>query len=214
MRAQTRVPHQKRREHAINTPNRPADTRSRCHRASCIQRSTCQLRSQPYASTCPRATRPCGHRCRWCRDRRRRRPGPIRSCTGSASCSPSAPSNRPGLVGAHLDIYRASFDGIGVSDVTLASELASGANEFSPVVSADGLTIFFSSDRTDGGAKGGTDIWTARRPSLTAPFSDVKTVPELNTTADEEAGWLSPDGCRLYSFSSIAGSHLYVASRP
>jgi hypothetical protein len=57
----------------------------------------------------------------------------------------------------------------------MVTELATAADEGWPALTADGLTVFWSSTRTDGGAKGGWDIWTARRTSLTAPFSSPRT---------------------------------------
>jgi hypothetical protein len=65
-------------------------------------------------------------------------------------------------------------------------------------VSPDQLTIYWASDRTDGGAKGDFDIWMATRPNSTASFGGAKNVSELNTDGAELPNWVSPDGCRLY----------------
>jgi hypothetical protein len=75
--------------------------------------------------------------------------------------------------------------------------------------------IFFQSDRTDSPAKGGRDIWMARRSSTTASYDPPVNVQELNTAADEYPSWLSPDNCRLYfSRSGPTGDKIYVAERP
>ena len=79
-----------------------------------------------------------------------------------------------------------------------APAINSANSDFSPVLSADGLTIFWSSDRPDGNAKGDFDIWTASRASTDANFATPRNVAELNTDGLEEPAFLSPDGCRLY----------------
>jgi WD40-like Beta Propeller Repeat len=79
-----------------------------------------------------------------------------------------------------------------------------------PVVSADGLTLFFSA------AKAGTstDIWTASRPDLDHIFTDPHVVPSVSTDGTEEPQWLSPDGCRLYMVSDRNGGlDIWVATR-
>jgi len=89
-------------------------------------------------------------------------------------------------------------------------------NEEAPVVSLDERTLYFASNRTDGGAKGGLDIWMATRPDTTSSFGNLTNVAELDTTADELPSWISDDGCRLY-MSRITGAgdfDLYIATKP
>jgi hypothetical protein len=85
------------------------------------------------------------------------------------------------------------------STPTEVAELAkAGTGNLGVVVSVDGRTIYFGSDR------GGTlDIWTATRPSDSGPFSEPVKVagPDLNTLSIERPAWLSADGCRLYFLS-------------
>jgi Tol biopolymer transport system component len=74
-----------------------------------------------------------------------------------------------------------------------------------PVVSADGLWLYFASSRGGGGAQGELDIWVSHRDSLTSPFAAPVVVTELNTPSSDRPSWISTDGCRMYLTSSRAG---------
>jgi hypothetical protein len=76
-----------------------------------------------------------------------------------------------------------------------------------PVVSQDGLRIYWSSTRADGGAKGlTTDIWTAVRSSTAGMFDTATRVPELSSDSNESPSWIAPDGCSIYLQSDRAGT--------
>jgi hypothetical protein len=68
--------------------------------------------------------------------------------------------------------------------------------ESSPTPSADDLELYFGSNRP--GGKGSHDIWVVTRPNTRTPWGEPRNVEELNTPAQEEPGWLSEDGLRLY----------------
>lgn len=55
--------------------------------------------------------------------------------------------------------------------------------ETSSAISADGLTLWFGSDRA--GGSGGLDVWVSQRASRSAAWSPPVNVAELNTTADD-----------------------------
>lgn len=74
-----------------------------------------------------------------------------------------------------------------------------------PVVSADGLWLYFASSRGGAGALGELDIWLAHRPSLGAAFGPPVDVTELNTPSSDRPSWISPDGCRMYLTSTRSG---------
>ena len=95
-----------------------------------------------------------------------------------------------------LDVWRRSKSGDGFSSPVWVSELSSSSPEMYPVLTADKLTIYISSTRPKG--MGRYDIWRAHRSVSSEPFGVPEPVPELNTTSDDRATWLSPDGCRLY----------------
>lgn len=121
-------------------------------------------------------------------------------------------SSEPG-VGQPRHFVRSVRDNLGSYGVASGvSELTSTKSEAGIAFSADGLTIYFGSER-DGG-KGDVDIYTARRQTLNAAFGPATPVAELNTGSAEYPGWLSADGCRLYFASDRSNnSDLFVASR-
>lgn len=120
-------------------------------------------------------------------------------------------SNRAGGLG-DADIYRAVRNGSGFASVAAITALSSSGADWLPTLSADKLTIYLASSRA--GGKGGFDIWTAHRSTASDGFPAPTPVPELNSGANEYPGWLSPDNCRLYFTSDIAGSQaIYVATR-
>jgi hypothetical protein len=123
-------------------------------------------------------------------------------------------SNRPNGSGQD-DLYHAPANGSTFGAPVAEAELNTSSVERSPVLSADRKSIFWASDRTDGNAKGGFDIWFAQRASVTAPFTAITNVAELNSTDVEYPGWLSADGCRLYMTRSTGTTpSMYVATRP
>ncbi len=89
-----------------------------------------------------------------------------------------------------------------------------------PVLSHDGLTLYWSSTRTDGGALGGTDIWAATRLSTAGSFGTPVRVPELSSSSNESVSWISPDSCTIYLQSdrqgpgSVGAQDIYVAVKP
>lgn len=100
-------------------------------------------------------------------------------------------------------------DGFGAP--TLLTELAAG--DWQTALSADGLTLFFGSSREGGVGK--SDVWTAARPSKTAPFANIAHLDGPNTADHDWPTWISPDGCRLYLgvLGETAGD-IVVATRP
>jgi Tol biopolymer transport system component len=114
------------------------------------------------------------------------------------------------------DIFRAP--GIDRGPAVRVDELDTSYEESDPTLSADGLTIYFGSDRPDAAAKGGIDIWTAHRASVGSAFDAPRPVAELNSAGDDAPGWISPDGCRFYFASDRPGGaglmDIYFAERP
>lgn len=79
-----------------------------------------------------------------------------------------------------------------------------GVGDSSPSITADLLTIVWTSDRT--GGLGGADIWTATRATPTSPFMSFTNLASINSSADEYSPEISPDGTRLYFNSSRTDS--------
>jgi Tol biopolymer transport system component len=115
---------------------------------------------------------------------------------------------------AGTDIYRASWNGSTLDPPVVVRELDTSFSELAPVVTPDDLTVYFASDRGDGGAQGNFDIWTATREHTTDPFSTPVNVKELNTPGYEAPTFVTRDGCTLYLTSSRGGKLLaYVATK-
>jgi hypothetical protein len=72
-----------------------------------------------------------------------------------------------------------------------------GSGSLSPWLSADGLTLYFGSDRP--GGYGLADIWVSERSSAQENWGEpVNLGPEVNTSAPEGLPCLSADGLTLY----------------
>lgn len=85
-------------------------------------------------------------------------------------------------------------------------------DDTTPVLSPDGLTIYFASARP--GGKGKTDLWRATRDSLIAPWANSTILSELSSASEDYVSWISPDDCRIYFHSNREGSfHAYVSAR-
>lgn len=77
-------------------------------------------------------------------------------------------------------------------------------DDFFSSISADGLTLYVTSNRAS--AYGGYDIWMTRRPTKNAVWGQVVNLgPTLNTGADEYHPWISADGLELYFGSDRYG---------
>ena len=112
------------------------------------------------------------------------------------------------------DIYRATRAGTTFSAVTLVAAVSdAAAEEGDPVISPDGLTLYFRSDRPADNA--GFTIWMASRAAAGDAFGAPVQVPAVSSAGAEGPSWLSVDGCRLYLSSDRSGTNEpYVASRP
>lgn len=91
-----------------------------------------------------------------------------------------------------------------------------GSGQVDPTLSADGLEVFFASNRA--GGRGGYDVYTAHRPSLDQPFGAATLVPELSSPGDDICVRLSLDGTAMYfdyNAKSLGGANadLDVATR-
>ena len=125
-------------------------------------------------------------------------------------------SARPGGLGGN-DIYVADLSAAGASNAVDLAALDSSTDDASPVLSRDGLTLYFASKRADPAASGNDDIWIARRAAVGDPFGTPAAVTELNSAAADGPRWLSPDSCTLYFTSDRSGGQggydLYTATR-
>jgi len=99
---------------------------------------------------------------------------------------------------------RASKDEPWGEPVNLGSVVNSTYNDATPSVSADGLLLFFLSNRPDG--HGGEDIYVSKRETIDSEWSaPVNLGPAVNSSAAEVAPNISADGCTLYFGSNRSG---------
>jgi hypothetical protein len=88
--------------------------------------------------------------------------------------------------------------------VNLGPVVNSTAGDNDPTLSADGLSLYFASDRP--GGLGGSDIWVARRASPHSPWeAPVNLGAPINMTVDDRTPALSVDGHILFFSSSRPG---------
>ncbi len=129
----------------------------------------------------------------------------------------SARVSDAGISGFH--VYRSAIDAGVVGSPVLVPVRTNDAGlavvSFSPVVSADDLTLYFASPAAGAGEH---DIWRATRASASDPFSSPTPVSELNTSSFEAPSYLTADGCALYLYSNRMGGaaqfHIYRSSKP
>jgi len=100
--------------------------------------------------------------------------------------------------------------------VNLGSNVNSPAREASPNITADGLQLYFQSDRSDG--SGGWDLWVAKRNSTSDPWSRPMNLgPTINSEVHETTPNISADNLTLYFSSNRIGSYgefdIWMATR-
>jgi Tol biopolymer transport system component len=125
-------------------------------------------------------------------------------------------SLRPRVPGepANIDIYVADAFGPAV----LVNELSSDAVDARPSITANGLEIFFHSNRPDPGGMGGFDMYTSVRKSVLESWSPPRPLGSIvNTAASDFLGYISPDGESLFFTSTRDGgfgsNDIYVTTR-
>jgi len=101
----------------------------------------------------------------------------------------------------------------GFTNPSVVPELDGPTNDSDPVQSADGLTLYWGSDRP--GGLGDVDVWQAHRTSTSAAFGELAPITSVNTAGFDSPSDVSEDGCRLYITSQRNGrTGIYVATRP
>jgi len=78
-----------------------------------------------------------------------------------------------------------------------------------PVISADGLTLYYGNV---------AEIYASTRADDQSAFPGGSAVPELNSDSEDEPGWISHDNCVMYFMSDRPGGmgslDIWVAKRP
>ncbi|MHC4464479.1 MAG: hypothetical protein ACYS9C_09785 [Planctomycetota bacterium] len=117
-------------------------------------------------------------------------------------------SSRPGGSGS-TDIYmttRATIDDPWVEPINLGPTVNSSAVDSSANISADGLTLFFMSNRPGGYGK--FDLWVTRRATTNDDWGiPVNLGSIVNTSAFDGGASISADGSTLYFMSGRPGGY-------
>ena len=97
---------------------------------------------------------------------------------------------------------------------SLTSNVNSNSEDLKPILSDDGLTLYFASNRS---GAAGFDIFMATRPGPTGAFGAPTPVAELNTADHDFPSYITPDELTIYIASDRTGTmgsyDVYVATR-
>lgn len=118
--------------------------------------------------------------------------------------------------GGNQDLWMATRTDVTVpfNAPTAMDSLNLGSTEGRLAMVDDGLTAFFTSDRTSQwvgqviNGRGGEDIWIATRSDTDAEFGEIENVAELNTGSTEQDLSLSADGAEVFFVSNRTGNSL------
>ena len=115
-------------------------------------------------------------------------------------------SNRSGGSG-YADLWvatRITTDDDWDESVNLGSVVNGSSQDVSPSISADGLSLYFSSNRP--GAVGDMDLWVATRETTTDDWGQPSNLgPVVNSSAADYMSHISVDGLMLYFSSTRPG---------
>ena len=115
---------------------------------------------------------------------------------------------RPGGYGGG-DLWvttRATKDGVWSPAQNLGATINSPYLDLGPYISADGLLLFFMSNRPGGYGGNHGDIWMARRKTEDDPWEEpINLPPPINTSYDDAIGSISEDGKTVYFLSGRPG---------
>jgi Tol biopolymer transport system component len=112
------------------------------------------------------------------------------------------------------DAMPSQIDAVGGFGAPIVSSVSMpGASDHDPCISADGLELYFASDRP--GSLGDHDIWVARRLTFGDAWGPPVHVPELSSTARDIHPHISRDGLAILITSRRPSNFdIYVATRP
>jgi hypothetical protein len=113
----------------------------------------------------------------------------------------------------NIDIYRATKTPAGAFGAPAPiAEIDTAAAEHMPVLTPDGLALYFASNRLGKS----DDVWIARRALASQPFGAPTLVAELSSDVDDAPTWVSGDECTIYLRRGASGGprDIFVASRP
>ena len=97
----------------------------------------------------------------------------------------------------------------------MLAEIATAKVEDDPVLSPDGLELYFASNRDD--SVGGQDIYVTRRENRTDTWGAVERIANLSSTENDNTPALSSDGLEMWLASDrpggVGGEDIWVSVR-
>jgi WD40-like Beta Propeller Repeat len=106
------------------------------------------------------------------------------------------------IVGPALARPSAEF-GAWSAAINVGPPLNTQYNDTYAILTADGLTVYFTSDRP--GGLGGDDLWVSRRESTDAPWGEPENLAVLNSPFNDSLSVLSTSGNIMYFHSDRPG---------
>ena len=108
--------------------------------------------------------------------------------------------------GAAYHLYHAVATSAGFGAAQVLSDLQdpAGSGEGAPLLTADGLKLYYATART-GAAGQMTNIWLAQRASTQDPFSNPAPVDTLSSDGNDYPIFITADECTIYIASDRAG---------
>ncbi|MBK9255958.1 MAG: PD40 domain-containing protein [Saprospiraceae bacterium] len=95
------------------------------------------------------------------------------------------------------DLYYATYEnGKWSAPMNMGKRINTSAYESQPSLSADGRTLYFTSNRT--GSVGGKDLWMSTKDEKNFWDKPVNLGPGINTVGNDETAFIHPDGHTLY----------------
>ena len=129
-------------------------------------------------------------------------------------------SNRSGGKWDSFDIYvsrRTTTDDAWGTPVELGPPVNSSTVDAAPIISTDGLSLYFTSLNRTGGYGSG-DIWVSKRATKNDPWGEPLNLgPTINTSQDDVATSISSDGLVLYILRKPPPNgpgDIYMSRRP
>lgn len=132
-------------------------------------------------------------------------PGPINTPDNNEGAMTIAPDGSyliyTSCVKDNCDLYISFFlNGDWTRPVNMGDPVNTRFNEKQTSISADGRTIYFSSNRP--GGQGGLDIWMSTRDDNWNFSEPVNLGPVINTKEDDQSPFIHPDNNTLYFIST------------
>lgn len=100
----------------------------------------------------------------------------------------------------------------------MGTALNTAVNESNSTMAPNGLSLYFSSTRTDLGGLGGNDIYVSRRATLGSVWGAPQNLgATVNTSSTEHISSISRDGLTMFLFSNrpggLGGNDIYFSTR-